>query len=72
MEDSKHYEEALKKEKYLGSDMWFQKCRDKATEAVNDYCLHIFNSRDNVTRAQAQAEFWERMGDYYGFEIKPK
>ena len=56
-------------EKWLGNKIDFDRAFMEVHKACREYSLAVYNDRNDVTRYEANREFWARMGDYMGFIV---
>lgn len=51
---------------------YFANAQTSIEQALDNYCINVFNYHDDVTKGQIKKEFWGRVAEHYGFEIKWK
>lgn len=59
-------------DKYFVGDCWseWKNVSIAVTHAESRYRENVCKHRDDITGRQAKDEFWERIAEFYGFEIK--
>lgn len=55
--------------KYNGFVLNWSKAIEQIMEAEKNYALHVFEVAGDVTKKEAQCEFWDRVAEFYGFTI---
>lgn len=56
-------------EKFFCTETEFKAALFKVIEGHQQYCIQGFNLDGNVTRNQMSREFFERIAEFYGFQI---
>jgi len=60
---------STKIEKWYLTEYEFEPIKSKLSKLQSDYTKSAIDKRNDITRRQAEDEFWNRVAEYYGFSI---